>query len=194
MAPKMIEPSTPRATISEDGGGLRITIPARRHWFLIIFLAAWLCGWLVGEISVPIRLFDPELGWREKLFTAAWTLMWTVGGCLFIYVWLWNISGREVVLIDGVSLTIRRHTRVFTRSQSFDLTEVRDLRAAPVATSFGWGLQSAGDFWGLSGGHIVFDYGAKTYRFGGGVDEAEARQLVSVIKDRYPTLSDGQGS
>jgi len=43
--------------------------------------------------------------------------------------------------------------------------------------------------WGLTGGHIAFDYGAKTYRFGAGVDEAEAKQIVKQIVDRYPSLA-----
>jgi hypothetical protein len=38
----------------------------------------------------------------------------------------------------------------------------------------------------------VFDtpYGPKTFRFGGGVDEAEASQLIELLKSRYPFASD----
>jgi len=41
-------------------------------------------------------------------------------------------------------------------------------------------------------GASVFDtpYGPKTFRFGGGVDEAEASQLIELLKSRYPFASD----
>lgn len=35
-------------------------------------------------------------------------------------------------------------------------------------------------------GFIAFDYGAKTYRFGESLDEAEARQIVALIHQRFP--------
>jgi hypothetical protein len=37
-------------------------------------------------------------------------------------------------------------------------------------------------FWGIGGGLIAFDYGAKTFRFGASVDESEARDIVSELK------------
>jgi hypothetical protein len=39
------------------------------------------------------------------------------------------------------------------------------------------------EFWGLRGGIIAFDYRAKTYRFGFGVDEPEAQELMKVLKE-----------
>jgi hypothetical protein len=35
---------------------------------------------------------------------------------------------------------------------------------------------------------IAFDYGAKTYRFGAGVDEAEAQAIVDTLRERWPSL------
>jgi hypothetical protein len=34
-------------------------------------------------------------------------------------------------------------------------------------------------------GTISFDYGAKTFRFGAGLDEAEAHQNITQLKSRY---------
>ncbi len=47
-----------------------------------------------------------------------------------------------------------------------------------------WG--HAGQFWGVGQGIITFDYGAKTFRFGSGLDEAEAKMILSEITQRYP--------
>ena len=34
-------------------------------------------------------------------------------------------------------------------------------------------------------GVVAFDYGAKTYRFGYALDDAEANRLVQAIKERF---------
>jgi hypothetical protein len=39
------------------------------------------------------------------------------------------------------------------------------------------------EFWALHGGIMAFDYGAKTYRFGFGVDEPEAQELMEVLAE-----------
>ncbi len=39
---------------------------------------------------------------------------------------------------------------------------------------------------GNSVGTLAFDYGAKTFRFGAGIDEAEAKQIVAEIQNKFP--------
>jgi hypothetical protein len=39
------------------------------------------------------------------------------------------------------------------------------------------------------GGTIAFDYGARTYRFGSGMDEAEARAIVAHLQSRLPNAA-----
>jgi hypothetical protein len=40
-------------------------------------------------------------------------------------------------------------------------------------------------FWGIGGGLIAFDYGAKTFRFGASLDEAEAQDIVKELNRRH---------
>ncbi len=40
-------------------------------------------------------------------------------------------------------------------------------------------------FWGVGGGTIAFDYGAKTYRFGAQLEEAEAKQIIQAVRERF---------
>ena len=44
-------------------------------------------------------------------------------------------------------------------------------------------------FVGMRSGPLAFDYGAKTIRFGSGVDEAEARVILASIRTRFPELA-----
>ena len=100
-----------------------------------------------------------------------------------------NLMGREEVLVHELRRTVRREIGGIGRSPIFHLTQVRDLRASPATyspTSFSSGLA----FWGLTGGNVPFDYGASTHRFGSGIDEAEARQIVRTIKQRVRILED----
>jgi len=70
------------------------------------------------------------------------------------------------------------------RDRNFDLAHVKDLRVAPQ--SYSPSSMSAGtQFWGLSGGPIAFDYGAKTFRFGASLDEPEAREVVAAMSARH---------
>ena len=52
----METPYQGRATIQDNITDLQITIPAKRNWFVIIFIGTWLGGWLMGEIAVPTFL------------------------------------------------------------------------------------------------------------------------------------------
>jgi hypothetical protein len=76
----------------------------------------------------------------------------------------------------------------FGNVREFDLAEVRDLRIDrpyPGITTLTW--NSPAQMFGT--GTIAFDYGAKTFRFGLGLDESEARQLVARLNSRHPFQS-----
>jgi hypothetical protein len=114
---------------------------------------------------------------------------WTVGGCVAIYIWLWNVAGHEIISLTPTSLTIRRDILGFGRSKEYDLPSVRNLRIDPWPENTN--LTSRTQL--LVGGTIAFDYGAKTFRFGGGVDEAEASHLIELLKSAIhstPPLND----
>ncbi len=170
-----------RSSIEESQGGLRIVIPARRNWFILLFLAVWLVGWAFGELSAIGVLFDVgpmRTGRRSapSAFLAFWLLGWTFGGAAAAYTWLWNLCGREIVRIDGAALAISREPIPFPRSREFDWTQVRNLRVSPS-------LRPRQNF---SPGTIAFDYGARTHGFGRGLDEAEAQMLIDAIARRFP--------
>jgi hypothetical protein len=56
-----VEVAEPRWTLTEESNRRRFVIPAKRSWFLILFLGFWLCGWAVGGIrSTPsVRQSQP---------------------------------------------------------------------------------------------------------------------------------------
>jgi hypothetical protein len=185
-----VKPPGPRHTATEEADGLAIRVPSKRNIFILGFLTLWLCGWLAGEIMAPIGLFttvhkDPG----GAAFLLVWLCGWTVGGAFAFYVWLWQIKGCEVVTISPTALSIKRVIFGYGRAKQYDVSEIRRLRVAPLAFN-PFDFRSGMAFWGIGGGALAFDYGFKTYRFGAGVDEAEARVILQAITARLPRLSD----
>lgn len=180
------QPADARITITDTSQGLRIVIPGRRSWFVIGFLGFWICGWAVAEIMVPLQLFHGDAPPDGESFMRAWFGVWTVGGLSAIYAWLWQVIGKEIITAHGQTCTTRRDMGGFGFDKPYDLLQMQDLRVVPVGfnpVDFSSSLQ----LWGIGGGVIAFDYGAKTYRFGAGLDEVEAKQAVATIKQRYQT-------
>jgi hypothetical protein len=171
-----------KASVFDTPAGLVINIPSAKSLILTLFVGFWLCGWLFGEVSAMRQLATGKTAAGASIFMVGWLGAWTVGGGVAIYFWLWNAAGHEIVSLTPTSLTIRRDILGFGRSNEYDLPSVKNLRVVFSLgnTNFNFPTQS------LAGGTMAFDYGAKTFRFGRGLDEAEASHLVELLKSRYP--------
>jgi hypothetical protein len=174
---------TARASVADTPEGFVINIPAAKSW-KIIFIGFWLCGWAFGEFFVTRQLATGKPPGDGNLFLFAWLGAWTVGGCFVIGLWLWSIVGHEIVSLNSVTLSIRREVLGFGRSREYDLPSVKNLRIdrTPINSR---GLIWSYDSRSMLSGAIAFDYGSKTFRFGGGLDEAEASQIIERLKSRY---------
>jgi len=170
--------------VSEGSDGLQVIIPPRRQIFAMIFLPVWLCGWLFGEVTVIRQLLFGPAPSPPNLFMAFWLVGWTMGGAFVILALLWMLIGRERVILRPDALVIRRELVGLARAREYDIESVSNLRVSPDSYN-PWDGRSAWRFWGVGGGVIAFDYGAKTFRFGGGVDEAEARDIVGEMRTRH---------
>src|SRR5215211_3052770 len=105
----MIQPAKPRATVAEDPEGLRIIIPAKRNWLLIPFLTLWLCGWFVGEVTVASYLVAGGDSRQASPFPFMifWLAGWTLGGGFALFILLWQLFGKQVIVIRREMLSIR---------------------------------------------------------------------------------------
>ena len=183
-----VEVGKGRTLINNLPSGIELIIPSRKNLFLIFFLAFWLVGWGVGEVSAIESIINskPE---TPVLFMVAWLGGWTAGGAFAISAWLYNIKGKEVVRIDRLELKHIRDYVIFKRSKEYELAHVKDLRALASSSSM-FNFNTGMEFWGFTGGNIAFDYGHNTYKFGTGLDEAEAKHIVETIKHRFKNLEE----
>lgn len=184
----VVSPARLRSTMAEETGIVRVTIPARRNWLLVGVLCAWLCGWSMGEMMAVRAVFGAPSGPRPPptAFLALWLVGWTAGGAWAMYSLIWLVLGREIVELDGRSLALRREPMGIPPRKQYDVLHVRNLRVVPFDGSV-WAKSDP--FVGMRSGPLAFDYGAKTIRFGSGVDEAEARVILASIRTRFPELA-----
>ena len=181
-----VEVGKGRGRVERVPAGLRITIPAKKNLLLIAFLAFWLVGWTIGEITAIFFVLIPEMS-AHTLFVMTWLVPWTIGGALAIYVWLWNVTGKEIILISENELQHIRQLPIFRRSKEYDLAAVSNLRVQAGSARI-FSMAHGLEFWGIAGGTVVFDYGRSTHRFGAQLEEADAEHIVGEIRKQFTHL------
>lgn len=173
-----------RSRIESIAGGLSIVMPARRSLVVTAVIGAWLVFWALSLLG---RLPSSHLqGPRPP---AAFLVIGCIAAVFAVAALLWTLVGQERVTIDTDTFAIRREVFGIGLARRYALSSVRALRVVDDAitnTTFGVGR---GDPFGLRSGSLAFDYGAKTIRFGSGVDPAEAKNILSRVIAAKPALA-----
>lgn len=183
-----VEPPKGRAKIVDKGSQVHIVIPLRPRglggWLYWLFIVAFLVAWVsMGSVAIA-QGFISSSNKPPFLFMVGRTVFWAIA-TVFLIGWCWQmLVGREEILITPQGLTIRRYP--FGRQLHYHLPEVKNLRVLEdvfAATNLWWWLLYQA--WLPYAGVLAFDYGATTVRFGMGLDPAEARQIVEMLRDRF---------
>lgn len=191
MSGRFVQPAQAIHASFQDQNGFQVMIPTRKRIFLIVFLSIWLAGFAFmgcGIFGISLAnsqgsIMDFFIGDADTLFGIPF---WTVISGVFFLILLWQVRGHEVVTINKEGINLRKE--VFSKvgwSNYYSREYMKDFRIAPyIPALFGWGRSL--HHYGLAGGFLAFDYGAKTIHFGAGVDEAEAKQIYQEIINHYP--------
>ena len=185
-----VEPQAARFHVEVTPDGLRAVIPARRNWFVMLFLIAWLGGWVFGEVSASGELLRHG-DKTPTAFLAFWLLGWTLGGAFAATAVVWQLAGREVISVSSNTLLHRAEAFGFGWNRSYKASEVRNFRSTEYSSN-AFTNQRA---WfppvtGSGFGPVAFDYGARTIRMAPSLEEAEARMLVRELSSRLPHRAD----
>jgi len=179
-----------RSTMISVPGGIELRIPSSRNWFVVFFLALWLCGWVFGEFNVVRELQHPAEN-APVAFMAFWIVGWTVGGFFALATLAWLVAGREHVTIAGDEFAVRREAFGIGWTRRYELRNAKNLRVFDAPVDAGpFGMR---DPYGFRSGPFVFDYGPRSIRFGVGLDVAEARATLARILAAKPALSSNHG-
>lgn len=180
----MERPYKGRAIIHDNFTEMQIVIPAKKNWFVTIFLGAWLCGWLMGELFALGAVTGVLGGNFGGFFILFWLILWTIGGFFAFRSFLWNLIGKEIITVGQGQLTIDRKGILFFKPRVYDLNEVKNIRAQDSISYGGLG-RGSNNFGTFNLKHTLrFDYGLKTIEFAGDIDEAEAKFILDKLKER----------
>ncbi|MGE5397651.1 MAG: hypothetical protein ACM3MK_09000 [Chitinophagales bacterium] len=179
----LIKPENGRALIQELDGKIRVVIPTKKNWFIILFVGFWLCGWAFGELSVLGEIFKSDKPGGVDIFLIAWLGGWTVGGAWAIYAFLWNLAGHEEIIIASSNISIAKKILGLGLNKEYSLSDAKRFRVSTERNNT-WFNSGGMSYWGFKDGKIRFDYGMKTIRFAGQVDEAEANHILNLFRQR----------
>ena len=162
-------------------------------WLWITLRAMLFIGSFAAEIAAEA---DSEDIWAILFSGYLWFLYfcvlvaaagWVFFGRLLINFCLLTLFGTETIVMDGISLTTRRAALGIGRSKSFNVSEVRNLRARQSGLARGFRDEAGNRFPGSW--IVVFDHAGKTHRMANDLDEEEAQILVAAIANRFPALA-----
>ena len=196
-----IQPSSARYSIQESFNGIRASMPARKNWFAVLFLLAWLGGWTMGEVSAISEIFHIKIGFvgdslkssaappAGQIFIGFWLVGWTLGGAFAFANVIWQLFGREIIGVEAGELIHRVEALGIGRTRAFASDHVARLRAVNMDSSTSSRRSNrvrVPFLFGQGVGSVAFDYGARGYRIGSSLDEAEARLLIQQLKRWLP--------
>jgi hypothetical protein len=179
-----VTPSEPQHTIKDDGETLGVTIPAPKRRYATLSLGFGLVFTVVFLLLTSRSFFGPSYHGEPWLPYAVLGML-VLASLYAMAVLLWLLFGVEVIKADRAGIKTRRQVFGLGRTREYDGDHIRHLRTAPMVYATTYRNNFTSGYLGLTGGQIAFDYGAKTVRFGGGIDETEARMIVDTIAQRF---------
>jgi len=174
-----VRPMARRSTRRDGRMGPEVVIPVRRNWPLLVVVPLWLGLWTLSMTGLAGEIRSGRARGGEAGFFEVWLIAAVLWSSTVVYAWLWNAIGHEVVALRPGALVLRREVAGVGLSREYSLAEVRHLRVSvPPPDAGRW---SSPIRFGREPGVIAFEYGARTVRFGEGLDEAEASLVLEEI-------------
>jgi hypothetical protein len=182
----VVKPPAPKHKTENLADKLIISMPSRKILPFILVFGIWSLMWLGVETgSIAVIFTTREYDFLSVIFFTIWFVIWNLLGGFLLYNLLWQLIGREEIQITNQSITISQVILGYKRSKEYLAEHIKDLDIAwasmqdlifrrmsvPLVANFGM---------------IAFDYGARTFKFAGGIEEAEAKQIIAEIQQKYP--------
>ncbi len=173
MNSAILDPAAPRRwRLDDHGSEYIITIPRKWSWMTFAWEPLFAC--------VLIYLF-PQMRQEalQSKFVFGFFLLAALG---LLKGWLWNIGGREIVVITTEELRLRRELFGIGPQRKFTLKRVSDLTFQEAQG--GEDSRKSGIYFNYSGSLNPF----QQRRFGDDLSRNEADELINAITTRFPQL------
>ena len=177
----IVKLSSPKHKVVELEDSLIFSIPSLKSLPFLLVLGIWSLMGLVIEIMIISSMFSGEINLTGIIFA----LFLNIIGLFILYHFLWQLVGNEEIQITNKSIKISQVVLGYRRSKEYLLQHIKDFGLAHITTKDI--VLHPGPFISTSSiGTIAFDYGPKTFRFAGSIDEAEAKLVIAKILEKYP--------
>jgi hypothetical protein len=156
-----------------------VILPSDANW-KIYLLFAWLFLWTVSGFVVAANYFSMPNA-NMKMVLIMWMAFWAYFEFKIGKAFLFRRFGKEKVWIKNGRLFYWRDIAGRGKKLEFDKELIKDLELIDKSKKDFFASMNE-SFWVIGGESIVFSYGAKIYRFGIQLPEADARELLRQIK------------
>ncbi len=185
------------------GDRLMFLLPTPKSWLSRLTPIPALIVWLLLEGYLIYGMLSDRNWHQDSVAGIVEAVVWTAIGILGIYIVLWRFFGKEVLEASSKALSIEKSAMGIGRKKVYAAGHVRNLRTVrynrtlknlpknlvwltPAYSFMVSGVFSTSPLQEDSSGPLAFDYGHRTIRFAPGLDEAEAKQIVAEIQNKFP--------
>lgn len=170
-------------SIQDDGVLLRVIVPVPKNEFMIFALGLFLVFWVFAEVRILTRELFTLIDQGPVMWI--WLLALTATGLEVIKAFFWHMGGKEVIEIRPELIKTKWVAFGFGGAKEYVATKVGNLRISPPAEMSKFTWRKDPNYWS-SVGTISFDYDWQTIRFGRGIEEAEAKEIIGRVLERFP--------
>lgn len=171
---------TDRVSVERGPGRLSVVISARLSRGKEALLLAWYVAWtFCGAYVIHATLSAPA--GRERQFMIAFLAFWLYFMVRIGRVVLWRLKGFESIRVKDGMLTIKNSILGFGKAADHFVENITRLDLLEVdRTSWKWQLNES--FWVMGAERLRFEHIGRQVIFGKGLTDAEARQVLALIK------------
>jgi hypothetical protein len=165
--------------LKADGVSSFVIIPTAANWKLHM-LFAWLFLWTISGVIVAVNYFTLTNA-NIKIIVLIWLGFWAYFEFRTGKAFVFKKFGKEKIWVKNGKLNYWKDISGRGKKLEFDIELVKDLQLVEKNKKDFFQFMNE-SFWVMGGESISFSYGAKTYRIGIQLDEADAKELLRQLK------------
>jgi hypothetical protein len=185
-----------RISMEDHDRSTTVVIMPKRILWKDILLMTWVAGFSFAGFYVIYLLFfgginnlevgenfDQDIREQQIIYLAIFTGFWTYFEYFSVKTLLWNLYGKELLMIDTEGMLVKRSILSYGKAQRYFFEGIKKMRyEKPDNTSLSQYLNTA--YWSLGEDAIYLEYQEKKKSFGRRINEKEAKLLLRFLSDR----------
>lgn len=162
-------------------------------------LFAWVLGftfvglvmWYIMFAGVDILNAPEDRSVEDMEKQTIWLIVflgfWTYFEYKTVKAWLWYRFGKELLMIDTESLSVKRSIFSYGKAKRYYFENIKKMNVRPMEdTNFSQFFENA--YWTLGMDRIEFEYFGKTQSFARRLDDKSSKLLLRFLDDRMKKM------